>query len=135
MENAIEMSDLVLTPLYVTADGVAVYPVAVITLKKDLAADGVCVEYQYPPEQRQYKRSYSSTAQVAVDFAVSLSSGGLIWAVQALARRGGDQEVRIRTTRTVRRRGVKTSETLEYRGPASGAPAVIETWKVTPPDE
>lgn len=125
-----EPADVVLTAMYVTDDGHAVYAREVLTLQKDLMRAGFRVEFDYPPERRVYRRLKSAVSEQVVPFAVDLAAGGLILLIQWLAGVGGDRKVKVTASRT-RRKGRKdqTTETLTYEGPASAAAEVVLQWK------
>lgn len=121
--------DLMLSASYVTDKGLAVYPVDVLTLKKDLERSGVRVAFEHPAPQRAYKRLYSATSELIVPFVISLTASGVFFAIQVLAKLGPSKTVRISTTRTYKKGKVEATETLVYEGPASEAEAAVREWK------
>jgi hypothetical protein len=121
--------DLVIVSTEVTGQGVAVYPVDVLTLKKDLEAGGVRVEFEHPASQRGYKRLYSDTTELVVSFAIGLGSSGAIAALRCLAGLGGDRKVKITATRSAETTGMPADDKYEYEGPAKDAERTICTWR------
>jgi hypothetical protein len=120
--------DLVVVSTLVTSEGIAVYPIDALTLKKDLEAGGVRVEFEHPASQRGYKRLYGDTREMVVSFAVGLGSSGAVAALQSLAALGGSRNVKITATRSTATTATVTDETFEYEGPAKDAERIICTW-------
>lgn len=112
-----------------TPDGKAIYPVEVLTLKKDLEERGQSVVFDHPAEQRTYKRMHSSEAEMMMNFGISLGASGIVAAIQSLAGLGGDRKVTIRAKRSAKAGEDHIEEEFEYIGPASGAPEVIKAWR------
>jgi hypothetical protein len=124
-----EPPDLVIEATEVTTGGVAVYPVDVLVLKKDLEAGGIRVEFEHPASQRGYKRSYNDTTELVVSFGVRLGPSGTIAALQCLAGLGGSRTVRITATRATKTSGTATDEKYEYEGPAKDAEQAVRSWR------
>jgi hypothetical protein len=124
-----EPPDLVIVSTEVTEGGVAIYPVDVLTLKKDLEAGGIRVEFEHPASQRGYKRMYSDTTELVVSFAIDVGSSGAITALQYLAGLGGSRTVKITATRSTTTNAQATDEKFEYEGPAKDAEQTIRSWR------
>lgn len=120
---------IIFTADNVTSDGHAVYSDEVITLKKDLEAQGITVAFADPPDRRAYRRLYSVTSELIIPFAIGLASSGTIAAIQSLANIRGDKKVRITAVRRIHQGSKTAEEELTYEGTAREAVDVVKAWK------
>lgn len=117
---------------HVTSDGLAVYAYGVVALKKDLEAEGITVTFADSPDRRAYRHLYSATSDPIIQFAISLASGGVILAIQSLAKIRGDKMVRITAMRRIHRGSETVEEELTYEGTARKSVDVVKAWKDQP---
>jgi hypothetical protein len=106
-----------------------VYPRDVLTLKKDLEAEGIRVEFEDPPDQRVYERLNGVGSELVVPFLVNLVSSATWALVVYLAKTRPEKPVRLRAAKRLETDSQTESEYFEYEGPAGDAERILRAWR------
>lgn len=111
------------------SEGRGVYPRDVLTLKKDLEAEGISVEFEDPPDKRVYERLNGVGSELAVPFLVNVVSSATWALVVYLARTRPDKPIRLRAAKRLETDSRTETEYFEYEGPAGDAERILRAWR------
>jgi hypothetical protein len=106
-------------------DGVGLYHDSVVTLAKELRADGVSAGYRHGPDARRWI-GHKGVSAIVLEVVVGIV-GNAGWAgIYALLKRGGSSRIRIRLTRVQRSALGSDSQWYEIEGPAREVAEIVK---------
>jgi hypothetical protein len=108
--------DVLILPRRLGPEGEGLYDDSVLTLAKDLRAEGVSADYLHPAEDRRWIGEKSAVALV-VEFVVGIGGNAGWAALYALFRREPEQKVRVRVARKKDFAAKQEKEWVEAEGP------------------
>jgi len=120
---------IVLARSRLDSEGRAVYPRDVLTLKKDLEAEGIAVEFEDPPDNRVYERLNGVGSELVVPFLVNVFSAATWSLVVYLAKTRPDKPIRLRGAKRLETDSRTETEYYEYEGTAGDAERILRAWR------
>jgi hypothetical protein len=117
--------DLLILPRRLGPEGEGLYDDSVLTLAKDLRAEGFSADYLHPAEDRRWIGEKSAVALV-VEFVVGVGGNAGWAALYALFRRKPEQKVRVRVARKKDLVAKQEWEWIEAEGPGEEVARSLE---------
>jgi hypothetical protein len=117
--------DLLILPRKLDEDGDGLYDDSVLTLVKELRAEGITADYLHPPEERRWIGEKSAVALV-VEFVIGVGGNAGWAALKALFRRREAGTIRVRLARRTSRGEEDEWEWFEAEGTGEEVARAIE---------
>lgn len=126
--------DLLILPRRLGPAGEGLYDDSVLTLAKDLRAEGVSADYLHPTEERRWIGEKSAVALI-VEFAIGIGSNAGWTALYELLRRHPEQTVRVRAARKKDLAAKQEWEWVEAEGSGEEVARSLEALRASPAEE